>query len=114
MSTHNLCFEQKYEKYPIFFLSENFMFFEVKFSLYLKRPVFVMEYAQIAQIAQIQITLRMRKISSGPLLSIYTICSIQRICKRKVKALIRLRGCICPQTRFRMARPISYRSVFRT
>ena len=31
-STHNLCFEQKYEKYQIF-LSENFQFFEVKFSI---------------------------------------------------------------------------------
>ena len=46
MSTHkkkkkNLCFEQKYEKYPIF-LSKNFMFLEVKFSIYLNRHVFVM------------------------------------------------------------------------
>ena len=41
MSTHNLCFEQKYEKYQIF-LSENFPFLVVKFSLYLNRRVFVM------------------------------------------------------------------------
>ena len=41
-STHNLCFEQKYEKYQNF-LSENFMFLEVKFSIYLNRRVFVME-----------------------------------------------------------------------
>ena len=27
MSTHNLCFEQKYEKYKSFFVSENFPFF---------------------------------------------------------------------------------------
>ena len=40
-STHNLCFEQKYEKYQSF-LSQNFQFLEVKFSLYLNRPVFVM------------------------------------------------------------------------
>ena len=40
-STQNLCFEQKYEKYQIF-LSENFIFLEVKFSLYLNRRVFVM------------------------------------------------------------------------
>ena len=40
-STHNLCFEQKYEIYQIF-LFENFMFFEVKFSIYLNRRVFVM------------------------------------------------------------------------
>ena len=32
-STHNLCFEQKYEKYQSF-LSENFQFLEVKFSVY--------------------------------------------------------------------------------
>ena len=29
---HNLCFEQKYEKYKSF-LSENFQFLEVKFSI---------------------------------------------------------------------------------
>ena len=36
MSTHNLCFEQKYEKYQIFLL-ENFQFLEVIFSIYLNR-----------------------------------------------------------------------------
>ena len=42
-STHNLCFEQKYEKcQSFFFLSENFQFFKVKFSIYLDRRVFVM------------------------------------------------------------------------
>ena len=40
-STHNLCFEQKYEKDQSF-LSENFQFLEVKFSIYLNRHVFVM------------------------------------------------------------------------
>ena len=35
-STHNLCFEQKYEKYFIF------QFLEVKVSIYLNRRVFVM------------------------------------------------------------------------
>ena len=40
-STHNLCFEQKYEKYKKF-LSENFHFLVVKFSVYLNRRVFVM------------------------------------------------------------------------
>ena len=40
-STHNLCFEQKYEKYQTF-LSENFHFLVVKFSVYLNRHVFVM------------------------------------------------------------------------
>ena len=41
MSTHNLCFEQKYEKYQSF-SSEIFQFLEVKFSIYLNRRVFVM------------------------------------------------------------------------
>ena len=41
MSTHNLCFEQKFEKYQSF-LSENFQFLEMKFSIYLNRCVFVM------------------------------------------------------------------------
>ena len=40
-STHNLCFEQKFEQYHSF-LSENFPFLEVKFSIYLNRRVFVM------------------------------------------------------------------------
>ena len=38
---HNLCFEQKYEKYQNF-LSENFPFLVVKLSIYLNRRVFVM------------------------------------------------------------------------
>ena len=41
MSTHNLCFEQKYEKYQSF-LSENFQLFWLKFSIYLNRRVLVM------------------------------------------------------------------------
>ena len=40
MSTHNLCFEQKYEKYQNF-LSE-IHFLVVKFSVYLNRHVFIM------------------------------------------------------------------------
>ena len=40
-STHNLCFEQKYENYQ-FFSSENFHFLVVKISVYLNRHVFVM------------------------------------------------------------------------
>ena len=40
-STHNLCFEQKSEKYQKF-LSENFHFLVVNFSVYLNRHVFVM------------------------------------------------------------------------
>ena len=42
MSTHNLCFEPKYEKYQNF-LSENFHFLVVKFSVYLNRHAFVMK-----------------------------------------------------------------------
>ena len=42
MSTHNLCFEQKYEKYQRFFLSEILQFLRVKCSIYLNRRVFVM------------------------------------------------------------------------
>ena len=42
-STHNLCFEQKYEKYRNF-LSENFLV--VKFLVYLNRHVFVIKSAQ--------------------------------------------------------------------
>ena len=41
MSTNNLCFEQKYEKYQNSYL-KIFSFLEVKFSLYLNRRVFVM------------------------------------------------------------------------
>ena len=40
-STHNLCFEQKFENYQSF-LSENFQFLVAKFSIYLNRRVFVM------------------------------------------------------------------------
>ena len=45
-STHNLCFEQKYEEYQNF-LSENFNFLVVKFSVNLNRHVFVMKGAHI-------------------------------------------------------------------
>ena len=40
-STHNLCFEQKYEKYQNF-LSENSHIFGGKILLYINRRVFVM------------------------------------------------------------------------
>ena len=45
-STYNLCFEQAYEIY-MKFLSENFQFLEVKFSIYLNRPVFVMIWLKV-------------------------------------------------------------------
>ena len=50
MSTHNLCFEQKYKKYQSF-LFENFQFLEVKlnFSIYFKRRVFVINDYLIIQ-----------------------------------------------------------------
>ena len=38
---YNLCFEQKYNKYQNFYL-KTFIFFLVKFSIYLNRRVFVM------------------------------------------------------------------------
>ena len=41
MSTLNLCFQQKQEKYQTF-LSENFHFLVIKFSVYLNRHVFLM------------------------------------------------------------------------
>ena len=51
-STHNLCFEQKYETYQNFsFGSFHFFFFflfvVVKFSIYLNRRVFVMNLIRI-------------------------------------------------------------------
>ena len=42
MSTHNLCFEQKYEKYQISCLKIFLFFLVVKFSIYLNMHVFVM------------------------------------------------------------------------
>ena len=42
LTTHNLCFEKKYENYHIF-LSEKFPFLAVKFSAYLNRRVCVMQ-----------------------------------------------------------------------
>ena len=45
MNTHNLCFEQNYEKYKKK-LSESFPFLVVKFSIYLNRRVFVMKTCQ--------------------------------------------------------------------
>ena len=41
MSTHNLYFEQRLEKFQSF-LSESFHFLEVKFSIYLNKRVFLM------------------------------------------------------------------------
>ena len=43
-STHNLCFEQNYVKYQEF-LSENFHFSVIKFSVYLNRHVFIMGWS---------------------------------------------------------------------
>ena len=43
-STHNLYFEQKYEKYQSFYLKTfSFQFLVLKFSIYLKRFVFVLK-----------------------------------------------------------------------
>ena len=46
MSTHNLCFEQKYEIHQSF-SSENFQVLEEKKSIYLNRSVFVMIMASM-------------------------------------------------------------------
>ena len=46
MRTHNLCFEQKYEKYQNF-SSENFHFLVVKFSIYLNKRVFIMKMEKV-------------------------------------------------------------------
>ena len=46
MRTQNLCFDQKYEEYENF-LSENFYFLVVTFSVYLNRHVFIMIYMRI-------------------------------------------------------------------
>ena len=54
-STHNLCFEQKYEKYQSF-LSENFQVLEVKCSIYLNRRVFVMIMLKMATSADVDQT----------------------------------------------------------
>ena len=47
-STHNLCLVKKYKKYRIF-LSDNFPFLVVKFSIYLNRRVFVMRCMNVEQ-----------------------------------------------------------------
>ena len=51
-STHNLCFEQKYENYQNF-LSENFHHLVVKFSVYFDRRVFVMDTLRMHRLTRI-------------------------------------------------------------
>ena len=53
MSTHNQCFEQESEKYQSF-LSENFQFLQVKFSIYLNRSVFVMQLHRLLKSNTVQ------------------------------------------------------------
>ena len=48
-STHNLCFEQKYETYQNF-LSEKFLFLVLKFSVYLNRRGFAMVYSGFSEV----------------------------------------------------------------
>ena len=55
-STHNLCFEQKYETYQIF-LSIYYSFLVVKFSVYSNRRVFVMYCCVWLVLSGIAITL---------------------------------------------------------
>ena len=66
MSTLNLCFKQKYEKYQSF-LSENFQFLEMKFSIYLNRRVFVMKIQRILIISN----------SKGPEFSVWNNSSLR-------------------------------------
>ena len=47
-STHNLCFEQEYEKYQSFYLKIFLFLGVVKISIYLNRRVFVMLYVLYA------------------------------------------------------------------
>ena len=49
-SAHNLCFEQKYEKYLSFFHLKIFRVVVVKFSIYLNRRVFVMQTRMYTQL----------------------------------------------------------------
>ena len=51
-STHNLYFEQKYEKY-LSFLAENFQFLVVKFSIHLNRRVSVMIWLRLSSYGQL-------------------------------------------------------------
>ena len=67
MSTLNLCFKQKYEKYQSF-LSENFQFLEMKFSIYLNRRVFVMKIQRILIISN----------SKGPEFSVWNNSSLRK------------------------------------
>ena len=53
MCAYNLCFEEKYEKYQNF-LSVNFQYLVVKFSIYLNRRVFVMIFEQNAFVEMIR------------------------------------------------------------
>ena len=55
-STHNQCLEQKYEKKYQNFLSENFPFLMVKFSIYLNRCVFVMQDLSMVTSSQLTLT----------------------------------------------------------
>ena len=78
MSTHDLCFGQEYEKYQNF-LSENFHFLVVKFSLYLNRRVFVMIWSKKSTLSGTVYS------DDGGKINGYC-----RICRRTEKALIRL------------------------
>ena len=50
-STHNLCFEQKYEKSQNFYL-KTLSFLVVKFSVYLKRRVFITTLLSLVRAAE--------------------------------------------------------------
>ena len=76
-STHNLCFEQKYNKYQNF-LSENFLFLLVKFLVYLSRRVFVMDAYSDFDVFFLDILLSTRKNVIFVIIQCKTFCCITK------------------------------------
>ena len=76
-STHNLCFEQKYNKYQNF-LSENFLFLVVKFLVYLNRRVFVMDAYSDFDVFFLDILLSTRKNVIFVIIQCKTFCCITK------------------------------------
>ena len=87
MSTHNLCFEKKYEKY-LKFLSKHFSCLVVKFSIYLNRRVSVMYYALCSFGASVLWNLKYSEHSSQRF--IYS----QRCCHYNEFAIVKNKGSI--------------------
>ena len=92
---HNQYFEQKYEKYRSF-LSENFQFLEVKFSIYMNRRVFVMTFLLLCTLPRalfirslnkmcIKLSVRSRILKKGNSNQAFTVLYPMRIYKNKIK-----------------------------